>query len=93
MILRAVTPVVAFVVALLFGRYWLTTSLPSYDDDGYFLLMIKHYLGGEHLYTEVFSQYGPFYTFAQKIMFRLLGLPVTHDGGRMVTLVLWLAVL
>ncbi len=47
MILRAVTPVVAFVVALLFGRYWLTTSLPSYDDEGYFLLMIKHYLGGE----------------------------------------------
>jgi hypothetical protein len=89
-ILRAATPVLAFVVGLLFGRYELATTFHNYDDEGYFLLMIKHYLGGGHLYTEVFSQYGPFYTFAQKTMFRLLQLPVTHDAGRQVTLICWL---
>jgi hypothetical protein len=53
-----------------------------YDDEGYFLLMVKHYLDGGHLYTEVISQYGPFYTFAQTTFFRLLQLAVTHDAGR-----------
>ncbi len=91
MILRAATPVVVFIVGLLFGRYRLGTTIRDYDDEGYFLLMIKHYLDGEHLYTEVFSQYGPFYTFAQKAMFRLLQLPVTHDAARQVTLIFWLS--
>ncbi len=90
MILRAATPVLVFVVGLLFGRHYLAMTFGTYDDEGYFLLMIKHYLSGEHLYTEVFSQYGPFFTFAQKTMYRLLQLPVTHDTGRQVTLIWWL---
>jgi hypothetical protein len=90
MILRAATPVLAFVVGLLFGRHLLAMTFHNYDDEGYFLVMIRHYLSGEHLYTEVYSQYGPFFTFAQKAMFRLLQLPVTHDTGRQVTLIWWL---
>jgi hypothetical protein len=90
MFLRAATPVLAFVVALLFGRHLLAVTFSNYDDEGYFLVMIKHYLSGGHLYTEVFSQYGPFFTFAQEAMFRLLQLPVTHDAGRQVTLIWWL---
>ncbi|MGH9597956.1 MAG: hypothetical protein ACRD3K_14275, partial [Edaphobacter sp.] len=68
----------------------LATTFRSYDDEGYVLLSLKHYFAGGHLYTEVFSQYGPFYFFIQKGLFRLLQLPVNHDAGRLVTLICWL---
>ena len=90
-IFRASIAISVFLVGLAFGRYTLATTFRPYDDEGYFLLMIKHYLDRGHLYTEVFSQYGPFYTFVQKTLFRLLQLPVTHDAGRQVTLICWLS--
>ena len=89
-ILRIGLVTLVFLIALLFGRYRLATIFRVYDDEGYFLLMNKHYLDGERLYTEVFSQYGPFYISAQKALYRLLQLPVTHDAGREVTLICWL---
>ena len=73
-----------------FGRY--TLALPPWisDDEGYLLLTLKHYLGGEHLYTQVFSQYGPFYFLVQRAIFSVLHLPVTYDAGRHVFLGYWL---
>lgn len=62
----------------------------SYDDEGYLLLSLKGYLGGHALYDEVFSQYGPFYYLFNATLFRVLGLDVTHDAGRLVTMALWL---
>jgi hypothetical protein len=81
------------VVAVLGGVFALSkllTVFQKYDDEGYLLLSLNHYLNGSHLYTDTFTQYGPFYYFAQWIFFRVLHLPVTHDGGRLVTLVCWL---
>jgi hypothetical protein len=89
-LLRACVTIGAFAIGLLYGRYKLASTFPSYDDEGYFLLSLKHYFAGGHLYTEVFSQYGPIYFFIQKILFRLLQLPVNHDAGRLVTLICWL---
>src|SRR5262249_24181528 len=60
------------------------------DDEGYLLLSVKHYLNGGRLYTDTFTLFGPFYFFAQWIFFRLLHFPLTHDGGRFVTLIYWL---
>jgi len=76
---------------VLYARHALATTFKMYDDEGYVLLSLGHYLRGGHLYTEVFSQYGPFYFFVQAAIFRLLHLPVTHDAGRLVTLLFWLA--
>ena len=47
-------------------------------------------MGGEQLYSEAYSQYGPFYFLVQEFWFRLLNLPITHDSGRIVTLVHWI---
>jgi hypothetical protein len=74
----------------LFARHTLGGQYANYDDEGYVLLSLKHYLSGEHLYTQVFSQYGPFYYLAEGTLFRILHLPVTHDSGRLLTLMLWL---
>jgi len=89
-LLRVGIVFVAFGVGLVFARDYLATTFHPYDDEGYMLLSLKHYLAGEHLYTEVASQYGPFYLFAQATLFRLLSLPVNHDAGRTVTVICWL---
>ena len=89
-ILRAGVVVAAFFIALSFGRHLLATRFEAYDDEGYMLLMFQHYFSGGHLYTQVFSQYGPFAFFAEGTLFHLLHLPVNHDSGRFVTLIWWL---
>jgi hypothetical protein len=81
------------VVVVLGGSFALSkllTAFGAYDDEGYLLLSLKHYLNGGRLYTDTFTQYGPFYYFAQSLFFRVLHFPVTHDGGRIVTLIYWL---
>ncbi len=66
-------------------------TFSDYDDEGYMLLTLKHFVSEGHLYTRTFSQYGPFYFFAQGLFFQVLRVPITHDGTRLVTLVYWLA--
>jgi hypothetical protein len=80
---------VAVLVILRFGRYTLARPSLISDDEGYLLLTLKHYFAGEHLYTQVFTQYGPFYFLIQKAIFGLLHLPVTFDAGRLVFLGYW----
>jgi hypothetical protein len=89
-ILQTCVVIAVFLSGLLFGKQTLATTFRAWDDEGYVLLSLSHYLGGGHLYTEVFSQYGPFYFFSQKALFRLLHLPISHDAGRVVTLICWL---
>jgi hypothetical protein len=90
MALRAAIGLAALLVVLGFARYALATRFQPYDDEGYLLLSLDHYLQGGHLYTETFSQYGPFFSYAQAALFRLLQLPVNTDAGRLVTLLCWL---
>jgi hypothetical protein len=69
----------------------LLTFFGDWDDEGYMLVSLTHYIQDGHLYTRTFSQYGPFYFFAQGFFFQLLRFPVTHDMGRLVTLFYWAA--
>ena len=78
------------ILGVLFALSKLLTVFQAYDDEGYLLLSLKHYMDGGHLYTDTFTNYGPFYYFVQWIFFRALQFPVTHDGGRLVTLIYWL---
>jgi hypothetical protein len=79
-----------FLIVFVFARHTFGTEYNSYDDEGYVLMSVKHYLSGEHLYTQVFTQYGPFYYLVEGALFRVLHLPVTHDSGRLLTLMFWL---
>ncbi len=78
------------VLAGAFALCKLFTMFMPYDDEGYLLLSLKHYLSEGRLYTDTYAQYGPFYYFAQGIFFQVFHVPVSHDGGRLVTLVYWL---
>jgi hypothetical protein len=67
----------------------LLTRFSAWDDEGHMLLMFAHYSGEGQLYTRTFSEYGPFYFYAQSVFFQLLHWPLTHDMGRLATLIYW----
>ena len=62
----------------------------TYDDEGYFLVILRDYLSGHALYTQVSTIYGPFYYETVAGLFKLLGLEPGNDSGRYVTLAVWL---
>ena len=84
-----VLAIVVTLIGILCTAVPLLTWFSLYDDEGYMLVSLAHYVNVGRLYTQTFSQYGPFYFYAQGIFFQLLHLPVTHDMGRLVTLIYW----
>jgi hypothetical protein len=62
----------------------------NYDDEGYMLTALKGFIEHGDLYDRIFTQYGPFYYEAWGGLFSVFGIPVTHDGGRAVTMVAWI---
>jgi hypothetical protein len=63
----------------------------AYDDEGYMITSLLHYVKEGGLYTKTFTQYGPFYFYFQQTLHTFLNLPINHDGGRMLTLIYWVA--
>ena len=61
-----------------------------YDDEGYIMVSIDLFNQGKALYSDIFSQYGPFFYLYNWLTFKLGGLPLTHDSVRLLTLWHWL---
>jgi hypothetical protein len=76
-------------VALGFPRAF--TRFPDYDDEGFYLLSLRTVAHRGGVYSHLYTAYGPFYHFATLGLLALLRIPLTHDGGRTLTLVLWSA--
>jgi len=89
--LGTVLAILVALVGALSAMVRLLTWFAFWDDEGYMLVSLAHYINEGHLYTQTSWYYGPFYFYAQGIFFQLLHLPVTHDMGRLVTLVYWVA--
>ena len=66
-----------------------STFAPN-DDEGFFLIILKGYLGGAKLHDQTTGQYGPFPFEFMAAIFKLLGVHVSNDTGRFLTLGLWL---
>lgn len=66
----------------------LFSTFMFYDDEGYILVSLRNFAEHGGLYREVYSQYGPLpYVFHYTLS--LVGYPLTHVGGRLITLVFW----
>lgn len=78
------------VVTYLAARPQMFFAFPAYDDEGYMLTALHSFLQHGNLYDDVFAQYGPFYYEAWGALFSVFGIGVNHDGGRSVTLAVWL---
>lgn len=61
-----------------------------YDDEGYFMTMLRQYLAGRALFTQIYSIYGPFFYESLGALFKLLGVAPVHDSGRILTIAVWL---
>ena len=66
------------------------SGFAPYDDEGYLLISLRSFLDHGSLYDEVFTQYGPFYYELWGGAFSLVGAAVSHDNGRLATLVAWI---
>jgi hypothetical protein len=83
----AVIAAAATVLSVAAARMMFNTFM-RYDDEGYVLLSLRNFAEHGALYRDVYSQYGPF-PYAFYWLLHLVGMPLHHTSGRLVTLVLW----
>lgn len=67
------------------------STFAPYDDEGYLMLVLRHFLKGHALYDQVWTLYGPIYFGYKWLLHGLLGLPLTDDVVRLTTLGMRLA--
>lgn len=78
------------IAAMAAGAYWaMFTQFQEYDDEGYLLLTLRHFLDGHQLYGDINTQYGPLYYLIFGGLFELVGASITTDGGRLVQIAVW----
>jgi hypothetical protein len=92
--LEAIVALVAFATASVLlarlGYYALFSRFSFFDDEGYVLISLRHFVEGRALYDEVYSQYGPFFYLFHQPIYHLLHVPLNHDTARFMTLALWI---
>jgi hypothetical protein len=62
----------------------------AYDDEGYAMLTVRGFLEGHHLYSEVFTYYGPFFYLYEWVIHSVLAIPLTHDATTALCVLNWL---
>src|SRR5688500_9703545 len=60
-------------------------------DEGYLMITVQDFLDGHALHDVVFTQYGSAYYAYEWLVHRLLGVPLTHDATRWLSIVHWLS--
>lgn len=71
--------------------YWLLfTVFMSHDDEGYVLISLSNYSLHGGLYSQVYSQYGPFFYLVHDWGHRVFGYQFTNTNARLITLLCWL---
>lgn len=79
------------IAASVAAYFYLFTQFAPYDDEGTVLVALKAFAGGETLYKDVYTPFGPFYYELFGSLFSLSGQAVTTDASRTIVLVIWVA--
>ncbi len=82
---------IAAIAATIAAYFYLFTQFAPYDDEGTVLVALKAFAGGETLYKDVYTPFGPFYFELFGGFFSLTGLDVTTDTSRTIVMVIWVA--
>jgi hypothetical protein len=77
------------IAAAITAYFYLFTQFASYDDEGTVLVTLKAFVGGETLYRDVYTPFGPFYYELFGGLFSLGGWAVTTDASRTIVTVIW----
>ena len=89
---NAIAGFVVVTVGLALAGYWdMFEGFAPWDDEGTVLIALQGVARGDAPYTDVFSQYGPFWLELFGGVFALTGRSASIDTGRTVVLVEWLA--
>lgn len=75
-----------------YAYFRLFSSFADADDEGWQMMTVHHFLQGYAPYDDIFTSYGPFYYAVELVVHRGLGVPITNDATRVITLVLWTAI-
>ena len=91
--LRDVAAYTAVTVGVAVAGYFdLFTQFEYYDDEGYIALSVKALVRGGSLYSDVYTQYGPFPYELWGGLFALTGEQVSTNAIRLITLAIWIAI-
>jgi hypothetical protein len=71
--------------------YRVFVSLANYDDEGYMTWTVKNFLGGQALYDQVTTVYGPFYYLYEWCVLSLTGAGASSDSMRLISEAFWVA--
>lgn len=90
--IRAIALYALIALGAVFAAYMaIFTTFVDYDDEGTLLVSLHSFVGGDALYSDVFSPYGPFYYELFGGFFSLSGIDITTDASRSIVIVLWVA--
>ena len=62
----------------------------SYDDEGYLLMTVRHFLDGKKLYADIQTVYGPLYFVWKWFVHGILGVPLSNHAVRLTGAFLWI---
>lgn len=77
------------IAATVAAYFYLFTQFATYDDEGTVLVALKAFVGGETLYKDVYTPFGPFYFELFGGFFSLTGQAVSTDASRTIVMVIW----
>jgi hypothetical protein len=80
---------VVTLAATLTAYYALFSQFALYDDEGTVLIALKSFVGGEILYRDVYTPFGPFYYELFGGLFAGTGWDVTTEASRTIVMVIW----
>jgi hypothetical protein len=88
---RSVLALIVLAISAPFAYFRLFSVFRDYDDEGYMMLTVKHFLDGHALYDAVPTFYGPFYFAVALLFHRFIGIEITNENVRWISLALWLS--
>ncbi|MFL6799664.1 MAG: hypothetical protein ACJ8F3_19885 [Xanthobacteraceae bacterium] len=77
------------VLTVVVAYFPMLTGIAPYE--GYMLVSLQSYFAGHALYHSFFTQYGPFYFEAMRLIHAVASVQIGHDAGRSITLAFWVA--
>jgi hypothetical protein len=78
------------IAAIAYMGFSLFSHFSVYDDEGWMMIVLRHFLDGGVMYDRVPNVYGPFYYLVYGLTYGPLGVPLATDAVRFVTMAYWI---
>jgi len=82
------------ILAILFcsvmAYYSILTNVQPQDDEGQLIMTVRSFISGRSVYSNGASIYGPYYYLYEYLAHKLMGVPISIESARYVSLVFWM---